>query len=793
MKLSTDFVAATKEFATLKNHVPAPYMRREFELSKAVKAEITICGLGLYELFINGRRITKTCLAPYISNPDDILYYDNYDLLPYLNDGKNVIGIMLGNGMLNCPGGAIWDFEKARYRSAPKTAFTFEAECENGEKLEFTAADGVKCAPSPILLDDLRAGEYYDARLEQNGWCDVDFDCTDWTDAIPAEAPRGECRITDIDPIVEVRELSPVSIKPGKISETFTKGDKQYTDFTEEEYLSYNDFSPSGDGFIYDFGVNAAGVCRIHIKNAVPGQKLVLQHAEKLSDDGGIDLRAMNYLPAAYDHRAVYICKGGDEVWSPTFTYYGFRYVLISGIDKSQATPELLTYVVMNTKLREIAEFDCSDEVANKLWRATLTSDYANFYHFPTDCPHREKNGWTADAALSAEQMLLTLTPERNYREWLNNIRKAMREDGALPGIIPTSGWGYHWGNGPAWDIALTELPYQTWKYRGNTDILRDNATAIFRYINYISTRRDERGLIHIGLGDWCPAARKGGSDFEAPLEFTDTVLCVDICQKAAKIFEVLGMNAQKQFAENIGAEFRAAARKYLINKSEMTAYGRCQATQAMAIYYDIFDDAEKPAAFERLVEIIENDGEFLYCGVLGTRVIFHVLSEFGRCDLAYKMITRPEFPSYGYMMRSNEDTALWEQHRPMEALPTSRNHHFLGDIISWFMKHLVGININPHNEDTSEIRFAPKFIDALDHASGSHIVPAGKVSAEWHRDGEDIIYTVTVPEGVRAELTLERGWQTEDGFTWRAPKGTVTYRLIHESKKDIKRLTSER
>ncbi len=785
-------MAATKEYTTFTNHVAAPMFRKEFELTGAKSAELTICGLGFYELFVNGNRITKGLLSPYISNPDDILYYDNYDLMPYLTDGKNVIGVILGNGMLNCPGGAIWDFEKVRYRSAPKLALTFEATTE-GEKLEFTAADGFKWAPSAIIFDDLRAGEFYDANLEQIGWNTVDFDDSAWKATIPAETPRGECRITDIDSIKTRCELTAASIKRGGISQNHERYQPKFTDLTPEQFLDYTELSPNEEGFIYDFGVNAAGIFRLNIKNARPGQRICIQFAEKLSKDGGLDMRGMDFLPRAYDFRLIYICKGGDEVWEPCFTYFGCRYALLMGVDEAQATPELLTYVVMNTELREIAEFNCSDEIANKLWKATLTSDYANFYHFPTDCPHREKNGWTADAALSAEQMLLALTPERNYREWLNNIRKAMLEDGRLPGIIPTGGWGFEWGNGPAWDIVLTELPYQTWKYRGDTQILRDNATAILRYINYITTRRDERGLIHIGLGDWCPAARAGGGLYQAPLEFTDTVICIDICKKAAKIFEVLGMDAQMKFAKSVGDEFMTAARKYLIDKSTLTAYGRCQTTQAMAIYYGIFTDAEKPEAFKKLVEIIENNGEFTYCGVLGLRVIFHVLSEFGRTDLAFKMITRPEFPSYGYMMLTADDTALWEQHRRDDDLPTSRNHHFHGDIISWFMQNLVGINVNPYLDSPNDVRFAPKFIDALDHASGSHVTPSGKVSAEWHRDGEDILYTVTVPEGIKAELCLERGWQTEDGFTWRQPKGTVTYRLIHEDKKDIKRLTSER
>lgn len=792
MKFSSYFISASKDYATLNKWVNAPYFRREFELSELKKAEVTICGLGLYELYVNGERITKGYLSSYTANPDQILYYDNYDITPYLVQGKNVIGVMLGNGALNNIGGRAWDLDKCDFRSAPKLALVFEAELANGDFVEFDAKEGFRCASSPILLDDLRIGEFYDARLEQEGWNTVGYDDSTWAEPIVAETPKGEMCLCDTDPIDNVREVAPVSIKKGRTTLGRDWHYPRYDDMTKDEFLGYTEFSPNEDGYIYDFGINAAGVCRIHIKNAKPGQKIVLQFAEKLADDGGLDIRCICILPRAYNNRAIYICKGGEEVWEQTFTYFGYRYVHVMGIEEEQATPELLTYVVRNTKLDCIAEFSCSDEVANKLWKATINANYSNFYHFPTDCPHREKLGWTADVALSAEQMLMALTPERNFREWMHNVRNVMRENGSIPCVIPTSGWGFDWGAGPAWDMALVLVPYYVWIYRGETQILQENAEAIERYIKYIASRRDERGLIHIGLGDWAPAARANAENFQAPLEFTDTAISMDICEKASKIFEVLGMKARQDYADTIRAEFRAAARKYLIDKNTLTAYGRCQTTQAMAIYYDIFEDSEKQVAFERLVEIIHNEDDFIYCGVLGLRILFHVLADFGRADLAYKMITRPEFPSYGYMMRI-DDSSLWESFVPDEGMPASRNHHFLGDIISWFMKNLVGIQFNPYCESINDVRFAPRFIDALNYAEGSHIAPAGKISASWKRDGEDILYTLTVPDGMRAEFYLEPGWKTEEGYAWRKVSGTITYRIIRENKHDIKRLISTR
>lgn len=784
MKFSTKFVAATQEYSTFEKPIPAPIFRREFELGKINSAEITLCGLGIYDLFVNGQKITRGLLSPYLYNPDDILYYDNYDLTPYLCEGKNVIGIWLGNGMLDSFGGQVWEFEKARFRSAPKVAFTFEAELENGEKIEFDSTNNLKCTESPIYCDDIRIGEFYDATKELGDWTNTDYDDSSWRNTVSAETPRGECRLCDVDPILPTKEISPLSIKYGKISLDFGGIHPLMKNLPDEINNGFPEGEENNGGYIYDFGVNAAGLCRLHIKNAKPGQKIVLQFAEKLAQDGGLDLRGMSFLPHRYNHRDIYICKGGDETYMPRFTYHGFRYCLVMGITEEQAIPELLTYVVMNTYLADRSHFECSDETANKLWDAAIVSDLANFYHFPTDCPHREKNGWTGDAALSAEQMVMALSPERNWREWMHNIGKSMNDAGAIPGIIPTAGWGFAWGNGPAWDIVLVNLPYYTWLYRGDLTIAKENATSILRYINYITTRVDDKGLIHIGLGDWCPTAR--GGNVPAPLEFTDTVTCIDFCTKAAKLFSALEMKHQQTFAEGVKNDLLCAARKYLIDINTMSALGRCQTTQAMAIYYDIFTEAEKPFAFARLVELIDKNNGSFDCGILGLRVIFHVLSKFGRTDLAYRMITKPDFPSYGYQIACGS-TSIWEDFRLDSERPNSRNHHFFCDYISWFMKNLVGINVNPYENNAAEIRLAPRFIDALDSASGDYDSIGGKVSAKWVREGEDILYTFDIPAGVKAEIVLEPGKKFEDGHTYKHISGNQTLRIIDDSKYDNK------
>ncbi len=789
MKYTFRFYAAGTEYATFERPVPAPCFRHAFTLSAPKKASLLITSPGFYELFVNGVRVTRGRFSPNITNPDHILSYDTYDLTPHLRAGRNAVCLLLGNGIGNCVGGSSWDFDKAGWRGAPSVALEADIEEAEGEAMHFTAADFVT-APSAITFDDMRAGEWYDARLEQPGWLLPDFDDSQWTKAVPAVAPRGEFEPADLDPILPEKELEPVSRHRGGIS--------LYPALDNMPDLPWGE-GEEGEGWIYDFGENTSGVVRLTVRNARPGQKIVLQFGEILGEnpeggsdttvrrpDSGLDLRGFHYLPHRYNHRDVYVCRGGgEETWEPTFTIHGFRYCLVLGAEPEQLS---LRAVVLHTALTRRASFQCSDETVNRIWEATLRSDLTNFCHYPTDCPHREKNYWLGDAMLCAEQMLTLLSCERNLTAWLRGFRPAMREDGALPGIVPSMKWSYgQWG--PGWDGALIELPYQIWRIRGDLRAAEENAATILRSLHFLAGKRDARGLIPYGYGgEWCQAARMWIDKPKTPQVFTSTVLTMDLCDKAAQLFDALGQGDEAAYARRLRDGLRASARKYLLNLDTLCAAARCQTAQAMALYYGLFEPGEAPIAFGHLVKLIEENGGAFDCGIQGLRVIFHVLSRFGRSDLALKMIVGPGFPSYGYWI-AHGATTLWELIMPIGCLQSSCNHHFTGDVASWFIRWLAGIQLNPYGEDPREVRIAPSFVDVLTSASGEVETVAGPVRSAWRREGDDILLETSIPEGVRAELRLESGWQTEEGFTVLPLAGQTALRLLPITKPDILRL----
>ena len=766
MKLSRSFISANLEMSTLYTRVPAPYLRKTVAVGEGIReARLSVCGLGFYRFWLNGEELTRGHLSPYISAADDILDYDIYDLTGIITPGRTVLGFQLGNGMQNGFGGYVWDFEKATWRSAPKLAVCLRLTYEDGTVTEIEADETFLWAPSPTVSDDLRMGESYDARREIQGWNLPCFDDSGWKAAVRVDAPRGTGVVCEAHPIVCTRELKPVSVK----------ADTVLTIAHHEEVFS---------GYLYDFGENCAGIPALRISGQ-PGQKITMIFGEYVREDGTFTVDNLWFIRPEYLDLPLYIqmdeyiCKGdGEEYWTPSFTYHGFRYALVCGITEEQATKELLTYRVMNTNLGDKGGFSCSDTVVNKLQRMTEIATLANFYHFPTDCPHREKNGWTGDAVLSAEHTLLNYDAADNYYEWMRHVRASMETAGNFPSIVPTANG---WGNdvNPAWDVVLVHIPYMVYRFTGRRDIVEETLPEIWRYIHLLIGVTNEKGLVNVGLGDWCAPY-----SYRSPVEFTSSVTCMDLCEKASFLFRQLGRENQANFCKAQAESYRKAIRAHLIDWENYTAVGcdsphtGSQTSQAMAIYYDVFTDEEKPRAFRVLLEKIREENDHLDTGVLGARVIFFVLSRFGYTDLAHKILVDPTYPSYGQWVARGE-TALCEDFNRYDQQISSLNHHFWGSISAWFIDCIAGIRFNPEADDLCRVDFAPHFVTGMEHASGYHVCPNGRIEAAWQRSGENTIeLTLTVPDGMQGRLMLEKNWvEAESGLSVLKAK-TGTYHL---------------
>ena len=739
------FIKATDKYCTLKEHIPAPIFRKSFVLdSEPTAASLRIATPSFYELYVNGENITRGYLAPYIANPDQLVYRDSYDILPYLKKGKNAIAVLLGNGFAN-QDVIGWDFDKATFRGPLKMALTAGITTASGNT-EIVSDESFKVSPSHILFDMYRYGVIYDMREERRGFSTPDFDDSAWQHATFTEAPKGKITDNRARPVRARAELSAVRTE-------------RQSDFY---CLYYKDGKPMKecyveDGYLYDFGISTAGVCRLKIKGE-PGQKITVRHGETLRDgmfDIGttitVDEKTAGII--RFLQTDVYYLRGGEEeIILPSFTYHGFRYAFIEGVTEAQATNDLLTYVVFNTDVNKRSHFESSSEVLNKLYAMTINADLSNFHHFPTDCPHREKNGWTGDIAASAEQMILSFDCKDNFTVWLESLRASQLESGMLPGIAPTTGWGYAWGNGPFWDQAAVVTPYYICKYDGDLTPARENADMIATYLRYIGSRRDERGLVAVGLGDWVqPKSLECG--IIAPLVLTDSVTVYDIARKAEALFHLIGRDDYETLARTIKEEMSNAIREHLIDRETATALGACQTSQALLLYFDFFDDDQTERAYARLIEMIEAEDRHLTTGVIGLRYIFEVLIRGGDCDLALELITRPDEPSYGAMIARGA-TSLCES-LDVNGLNESENHHFLGDILRVFVSLIAGMRVNPDLTDTESFVFAPSVPEHLDYARAEYTFTAGRASCGWEKKDGKVRFYADVPEGVRASFTF--------------------------------------
>ena len=738
-----NFIKASDKYLDRDVSVPAPYIRRAFVLDFEPKStRVAITTPGFYELYVNGKRITKGYLAPYISNPDHFVCYDEYDITDLVKKGKNAVGIILGNGYANqiTPQ---WEYSSAPFRAPLSVSLTLRSDGD-GKSLSLESDESFKCAPSPIVYDMYRYGTHYDARLEIDGWCEADFDDSAWAHVSLAEVPRGEIVKATAEPITKREELSAVSISK--------KEDFFYlrTAFRGGEDV---EFSHVSHAHLYDFGVSTAGVCRLKISGKA-GQKITLRYGEKLTDDGTFTLNSiytfnqqnLEYIPNFQTD--VYILKGnGCEEYTPSFTYHGFRYVLVEGMTDEQATPDALTLEVISSDISPRSSFNSSSEILNRLYEMGIRADISNFHYFPTDCPHREKNGWTGDITSSAEQLLLSFDCKESLKLWLRSLRSAQLDSGMLPGIAPTTGWGYKWGNGPFWDAAAVIAPYYAYKYDSDISLFSENADMIAKYISYIRNRRDERGLVAVGLGDWVqPKNRELG--ILSPLELTDSVTVYNIAIKAARLYRVIGREDDAVLADSFAGDIRRAVREHLIDYGTMTAKGSCQTSQALLLYFGMFEENEKKAAYRRLIEIIEADERHLMCGVIGLRYLFDVLIDGGDCDLALELITNPDEPSYAAMIYRGA-TALCES-LDENGLNESENHHFLGDIIRVFVSRIAGLLPNPSLSNRCELVFSPVFPKSLDYAEAEYRFECGTAKCGWRRQGGKLILSADLPDGVK-------------------------------------------
>ncbi len=687
--------------------LPAPYFRKVFELNFLKKASVRICGLGFYELYLNGLKVGDHVLDPVVSQYDKRVRYVEYDVKEYLHPGENVIGVILGNGWYNCHTATAWHFDKATWRDYPK--LTLELNMDN--ELILQSDDSWKVADGPIVFDGLRNGESYDARLELKDWLSLNYDDSQWKTSAYAHPPGGILEQQTMPACKVTKTIEPVN------SWTLDNGDT-----------------------VFDIGQNMTGWARIFVSGK-SGDEVTIRYGERLNDRA-LDQEKISYLIKSGDCQTDrYILKGeGEESWEPRFTYHGFQYVQIS----TTADIQKIEGRVVNTAFEQSGEFSCSNETLNKLHKNTIWSYIGNFTGIPTDCPHREKNGWTGDAQLAAETGLFNFDSGSSYNHWIDSISDVQRPSGQLPGIVPSTGWGYNWGSGPAWDSAFILIPWYIYVYSGDSSAINKNYDAIKKYVDYLSYMAVDH-IVSIGLGDWCHVDKERIVD----VSVTSTAYYYMDAVLLSKFAVMTGHAEDAKYYSELASDIRKTFNHKFYMGEGIYANGEPTAL-ACAVYQGLVEDSEKAKVIAKLVETLEKNNYKADFGILGAKYIPRVLSDNGHAELAYKLITQPEFPGWAHWLKQGA-TTLWEDWNG----ESSRNHIMFGDISAWMYQYLAGIIPNPKAPGFKSFIIKPNPVDGVEWVKAEHKLSSGSIQVSWEKLDSKFELDVKIPEDSNATIVM--------------------------------------
>lgn len=694
---------------------PAPLFRKSFTAGKKVhNARLYISGLGYYELYLNGVKVGDHVLDPAFTRYDKRVLYATYDVTEKIRDGDNAVGVMLGNGWYNLTSRGVWGFDYAAWRQPPTLLCQIKITYADGSDTLFVSDASWRCAPGPIIFNSIRQGEWYDARRELPGWSTAEFDDRSWSSARTVRGPQGT--------------LGSQLLPPVRIHHSFKP--KTITKIANGHYL-------------VDFGQNMAGVVELSVKGR-PGDTVTLKYAEKIKN-GRIDQSNIDGLVASTPFQTDrYILKGeGLERRHARFTYHGFQYVEVSGFPGSM-TQDNLVARALATAFPNSGSFAASNELLNQIQQNTLWSYRNNFIGYPTDCPQREKNGWTGDAQLAAEAGLFNFASATAYRKWLQDIADEQQASGEIAAIIPTAGWGYYWGNGPAWDSAFILIPYYLYLYTGDVRTIAKHYDQMKRYVDFLTREKSKDGIVSWGLGDWCHEKT------DTPAEITSSAYYFVDAQLISLYAQLLGKTADAQQYADLAEDIRAAFLDQFVDVTKGRVGNNSQTALSCALYQGIVEGARSSEIIKTLIRTIAENDHKLDFGILGAKYTLNALSEYGYADVAYGLINHTDYPGWGHWIKRGA-TTLWEDWKGASSL----SHIMFGDVSAWFYKNILGIQPDPAKPGFKHFYLRPFFPPDLSWAKGKVESPYGQIKSEWQRDGGAITLTLTVPVNCRATLEI--------------------------------------
>ncbi|MBV9268824.1 MAG: family 78 glycoside hydrolase catalytic domain [Acidobacteriaceae bacterium] len=698
---------------------PAGLLRRAFTDEKQiVRARVYATALGAYQLFINGKRVAPYVLTPGFTQFEKRVQYQTYDVTGMMVQGRNSIAAVLGDGWF--ASGLTW--KATHFGVAPPARFLAQLEVDftDGTKDTIATDNSWKAAESPIIHDEIYAGEMYDARLEQPGWANAAFNDSSWAQAVIAPAYSGALSSQlDIPPQVVM------TMKPERV----TAG-------------------PPAGSYVFDMGQNMVGWVALRVKGQ-RGTTVRLRFAEILNPDGSIYTTNLRNADAT----DTYTLGGeGTETYVPSFTFHGFRYVEVTGYPGAPTLDDITGQVVSSLEGEPMATLTTSSDLVNRMWRLGIWGQRSNFLSVPTDCPQRdERLGWMADAAVFWRTGTYNFDTASFSKKWLRDVRDAQLQDGAFTNVSPNM-----LGNldgAPGWGDAGVIVPWTAWLQYGDRSFIDRNWDAMERWMDFILRANPNyirKQAVGPDFADWL------APDPSTPKDLVDTAYWALIADMMSQMARATGRDEAAQKYSETYAKIREAFQRAYVHPDGSVGPGS-QTSYVVALQMKLLPPELESAAVSKLAADIEAHHDHLTTGFLGTPYLLFALANHGRLDIAYKLLLTETYPSWGYMIKKGA-TTWWERWNGDTGDPAmnSYNHYAFGSVVAWVYQAVVGIDTVSTGPGFHEITLQPHPDAQMTSARGEYDSAYGRISVDWKQvPGGEFTLKCTIPANATAKLLL--------------------------------------
>ena len=712
---------------------PAKYLRKDFTTKAISRATVHATALGVFTLEMNGQRVSDERLAPGWSAYQRRIHVKTYDVTKLVKEGGNTIGATLADGwysgyvaygLLTGQEGLVRGIDgRYYYGISPALRVQLELEMADGSRQTVISDTSWKSSTGPITESDILMGESYDARKEMPGWSAPGFDDSAWKQAVVKTGSNARVEPHPGVPVRPIEEITPKSVtehKPGV--------------------------------FIFDLGQNISGVVRLKVKGKA-GDKVTIRHAEMLHNDGRLSTENLRCARAV----DTYILKGDPmgETWTPEFTYHGFQFVELTGYP-GKPDKDAVTGIVIHSDTPYHGHFECSEPMLNRLYQNMVWTQRANFFEMPTDCPQRdERMGWTGDAQIYVRAATFNSDIASFYTKWLRDLNDDQWDYGAYPAYAPRPLARPNEHHAAGWMDAGVICPWTIWQVYGDTRVITEHWKKMQDFMQWRKLRDPELdgATDDCNFGDWLSLG-----DVKTPIQFIDLAYHFYCAKLMAEMADAIGQKKQgdgyRQQATKVANAFR---KRYLKPDGSLAIHN--QTAYAMALFMGLIPEAQKNAAAGHLAKLIQDNGNKMTTGFLGTRPLLPALSSHGHHKLAGILMLQREFPSWGYEV-DNGATTIWERwnsyvkgkgvHTPEM---NSFSHYAFGAVCEWMMGELGGIDRAAPGFD--RVRIAPRPIAGITSASAAMETRHGKLACSWKIEGETFHCEFTVPPNTTAEVTL--------------------------------------